>query len=300
MKCPSKEIDKNNISLLLPKTTISQIVSLKSQHSLCLFLLVVLSCVCVTGFFFFSFFFLFLQSMAVWCVLWWNERDHWGTLRSVLRDPFMSSFVKPGWEAARMVSSSQTLGPDVHTHRDPHPLLLCSNLLQPLFHYCLARPGAVWTERASSGYLGLIALKVAASNLLDQFKDPHNSPRLHWLHSGSALDSVKTSWPMWRLVSKRRRRLLSPPPRTGTTLLGELFSGRSHSSSGGGGYWSRNHKRMQKINLSSVSPKLSDEEVCPSARASKQKLFLLLSLWSNKRIKTLRMKVQVVYFLFPH
>lgn len=35
---------------------------------------------------------------------------------------------------------------------------------------------------------------------------------------------------------------------------------------------------MQKINLSSVSPKLSDEEVCPSARASKQKLFLLLSL----------------------
>lgn len=56
MKCPSKEIDKNNISLLLPKTTISQIVSLKSQHSLCLFLLVVLSCVCVTGFFFFLFF----------------------------------------------------------------------------------------------------------------------------------------------------------------------------------------------------------------------------------------------------
>lgn len=133
--------------------------------------------------------------MAVWCVLWWNERDHWGTLRSVLRDPFMSSFVKPGWEAARTVSSSQTLGPDVHTHRDPHPLLLCSNLLQPLFHYCLAKTSAVWTERASSGYLGLIALKVAASNLLDQFKDPHNSPRLHWLHLGQRWTLSRSSGP---------------------------------------------------------------------------------------------------------
>lgn len=62
MKCPSKEIDKNNISLLLPKTTISQIVSLKSQHSLCLFLLVVLSCVCVCGFFCFFFCFFFFCS----------------------------------------------------------------------------------------------------------------------------------------------------------------------------------------------------------------------------------------------
>lgn len=41
------------------------------------------------------------------------------------------------------------------------------------------------------------------------------------------------------------------------------------------------------------------EEFCPRVRVSKQKWFLLLALRSNKSVKTLRMKVQVVYYLFP-
>lgn len=45
MKCPSKEIDKNNISLHLPKPQFLNSL-FESQHSLCLFLLVVLWCFC--------------------------------------------------------------------------------------------------------------------------------------------------------------------------------------------------------------------------------------------------------------
>lgn len=45
MKCPSKEIDKNNISLLLPNHNFST-VSLKSQHLLSFCLLVVPWCFC--------------------------------------------------------------------------------------------------------------------------------------------------------------------------------------------------------------------------------------------------------------
>lgn len=45
MKCPSKEIDKNNISLHLPKPQFLNRL-FESQHSLCLFLLVVLWCFC--------------------------------------------------------------------------------------------------------------------------------------------------------------------------------------------------------------------------------------------------------------
>lgn len=41
------------------------------------------------------------------------------------------------------------------------------------------------------------------------------------------------------------------------------------------------------------------EEFCPRVRVSKQKRFLLLALRPNKSVKTLRMKVQVVYYLFP-
>lgn len=41
------------------------------------------------------------------------------------------------------------------------------------------------------------------------------------------------------------------------------------------------------------------EEFCPRVRVSKQKWLLLLALRSNKSVKTLRMKVQVVYYLFP-
>lgn len=40
-------------------------------------------------------------------------------------------------------------------------------------------------------------------------------------------------------------------------------------------------------------------ELWPSIRISKQTLFSLLQLWSKKSIKTLRMKVQVVFCLFP-
>lgn len=56
MKCPSKEIDKNNISLL-PKTTISQIVSLNLNiRCVCFFWLSCPVCVWFLFFFFFSFF----------------------------------------------------------------------------------------------------------------------------------------------------------------------------------------------------------------------------------------------------
>lgn len=40
------------------------------------------------------------------------------------------------------------------------------------------------------------------------------------------------------------------------------------------------------------------EEFCPRVRAWKQKRFLLLALRPNKSVKTLRMKVQVVYYFF--
>lgn len=41
------------------------------------------------------------------------------------------------------------------------------------------------------------------------------------------------------------------------------------------------------------------EEFCPRVGVSKQKWFLLVALRSTKSVKTLRMKVQVVYYLFP-
>lgn len=41
------------------------------------------------------------------------------------------------------------------------------------------------------------------------------------------------------------------------------------------------------------------EEFCPRVRVCKQKRFLLLALRPNKSVKTLRMKVQVVYYFFP-
>lgn len=40
------------------------------------------------------------------------------------------------------------------------------------------------------------------------------------------------------------------------------------------------------------------EEFCPRVRVWKQKRFLLLALRPNKSVKTLRMKVQVVYYFF--
>lgn len=42
------------------------------------------------------------------------------------------------------------------------------------------------------------------------------------------------------------------------------------------------------------------EELCPRvSKQKKKKRFLLLALRPNKSVKTLRMKVQVVYYLFP-
>lgn len=93
----------------------------------------------------------FLQSMAVWCVV--SERAGW--LRNTPDCPQRSSLAllcvaRPrGCRVSLFLSDT---GP-WRTHI-ANPLLY-SNLLQALLHYCLARSGAEWTERASSGYMVL-------------------------------------------------------------------------------------------------------------------------------------------------
>lgn len=134
MKCPSKEIDKNNISLLLSKPQFLNSL-FESQHSLCLFLLVVL------WWFFFLFFVVFfccffLQSMAVWCVCVGASGGGWGTLRSVLSDPCLVLFGSARLRGCRFSLFLSDAGPRLaHTS-----LTLCcvSNLL----HCAIARPGA--------------------------------------------------------------------------------------------------------------------------------------------------------------
>lgn len=125
MKCPSKEIDTNNISLLLPKHNFLNSL-FESQHSLCLFLLVVLWC---------------------FCSPWRSDvfvLEQAGWLRNTPVCPQRS--VPVLFCLARLRGCRGQSLPLRHwaltcTHiASP---LLYSNLLQALLHYCLARPGAV-------------------------------------------------------------------------------------------------------------------------------------------------------------
>lgn len=180
MKCPSKEIDKNNISLLLPNHNFS-IVSLNLN----------IRCVC----FFWLSCGVFAVHGGLMC-LCRGKQGGWGTLRSVLRDLCLSSSVWPGWEAVSLFLSDT--GPRRAHITNP---LLYSNLLQARLLYCLARPGSVWTERVSSGYTVLQPqnhqwLVLASQSVHPSFLAVDSHLRSTWYttapltSSGSALGSV--------------------------------------------------------------------------------------------------------------
>lgn len=152
MKCPSKEIDKNNISLLLPKPRFLHSL-FESQHSLCLLLLVFLWCFCSP------------RRSDVFALEQAGSAEELSGLSSDIRACLLlCGQAEKSWRQSR----SQTLDPGVCKHTLTHIAnpRLCSNLLQAAMHCSTARPGAVRTERASTGFTVLQAPPPSAGSCI--------------------------------------------------------------------------------------------------------------------------------------
>lgn len=188
MKCPSKEIDKNNISLLLSKPQFLNSL-FESQHSLCLFLLVVL------WWFFFCFLLFFCCCFfAVHGGLMCLCRSKWGRLRDTPVCPQLSVPCPLRFsQAERLQVQSLPLRRWALTRSHIANPLLC-------FQPAALRNSQAWlqrSERASSGcnYLVAPVCPFPACLAVDTHWRSTWCTTTLLISSGSALDSVELSWP---------------------------------------------------------------------------------------------------------